>query len=319
MRATLALTLLLASAGAHAQSAATYPNKPIRIVALGPAGGGTDVAARMIGQKMTAQWGQPIVVDNRGGAGGTIGMDIVAKSAPDGYTLVLIYGSFFITPYVYAKLGFDARKDFAPVIHLFNAPLLIGANPNLGAKSVKELIALARSKPGALTYSTPGVGSGSHLGGELLNSMAGVKLTHVPYKGTAPAVVDAIGGQVSMVITAVQNLVPHIRAGRLNAIGTSALKRTSVLPDVPAIAETLPGFDVTSAYGILAPARTPPDIVNKLNGVIATALANPEFKKQFEQDGVEIFGGTPADFAERIRAYFPHYGKIVQLAGIKPE
>jgi tripartite-type tricarboxylate transporter receptor subunit TctC len=296
-----------------------YPNKPIRIVSLGPAGGGTDVAARLIGQRLTDMWGQPIIVENRGGAGGTIGMEIVAKATPDGYSLVLIYGSYFIAPAVYKKLGYNTRADFAPVIHLFNAPIMIAAHPGIPAKSVKDLIALAKTRPGALTYGTPGVGSGSHLAGELLNNMAGVQLSHVPYKGTAPAVVDAIGGQISMVITAVQNLVTHVKSGRLTAIGSTAVKRTSVLPDVPAIAETLPGFEVVSAYGILAPAKTPRDIVNKLNNAIGSAIATPEFRKQFEGDGVELFGGTPEQFAERIKVYLPHYAKLVQMAGIKPE
>ena len=305
----------MAGTACHAQ----YPNKPIRIVSLGPAGGGTDVAARIIGQKMTAEWGQPVIVENRGGAGGTIGMEIVAKSAPDGYSLVLIYGSFFIAPAVYAKLGFNPRTDFSPVIHLFNAPIIIAANPALAAKNTKELIALAKAKPGAITYGTPGVGSGSHLAGELINHMAGIKLTHVPYKGTAPAMVDAIGGQVNMVVTAVQNTVTHIRTGRLTPIGTTALKRTNVLPDVPAISETLPGFEVVSAYGILAPARTPRDIVMKLNAMIGATLASAEFKKQFEGDGVEIFGGTPGQFVTRMNEYFPHYAKLVKLAGVKEE
>ncbi len=316
MKLIFTLVLSLASQTAFAQP---YPNKPIRIVSLGPAGGGTDVAARIIGQKMSAEWGQPVIVENRGGAGGTIGMEIVAKSAPDGYSLVLIYGSFFIAPAVYAKLGFNPRADFAPVIHLFNAPIIIAANPSVPAKSVKELIALAKAKPGAVTYGTPGVGSGSHLAGELINNLAGVKLMHVPYKGTAPAMVDAIGGQVNLVITAVQNTVAHIRSGRLVPIGTTALKRTTVLPDVPAIAESLPGYEVVSAYGILAPARTPRDIVAKLNQVIASALAQPEFRKQFEQDGVEIFGGTPDEFAKRMIEYFPYYAKLVKLAGVKEE
>jgi tripartite-type tricarboxylate transporter receptor subunit TctC len=318
-RKSLALAILLSSAPNTICAAQTYPNKPIRIVSPGPAGGGTDVAARLIGQKMTEQWKQPVIVENRGGAGGTIGMEIVARSAPDGYSLVLIYGSFFIAPAVYSKLGFNPRTDFAPVIHLFNAPIMIAANPAVPAKNVKELIALSKAKPGAITYSTPGVGSGSHLAGELINHMAGAKLAHVPYKGTAPALVDAIGGQVSLVITAVQNTVTHVRSGRLIPIGTTALKRTNVLPDVPAIAETLPGYEVVSAYGILAPARTPRDIVGKLNKVIAGALENPEFKKQFEQDGVEIFGGTPEQFAARINEYLPHYAKLVKLAGVKEE
>ncbi|TSA40730.1 MAG: tripartite tricarboxylate transporter substrate binding protein [Betaproteobacteria bacterium] len=316
-RATgLALAILLAPALAAAQ---TYPNKPIRIVSPGPAGGGTDVAARLIGQKLTEQWGQPVIVENRGGAGGTIGMEIVARSAPDGYSLVLVYGSFFIAPAVYSKLRYDSVKDFSPVIHLFNAPLMIAANPAVPARSVKELIALAKTKPGAITYSTPGVGSGSHLGGELLNSIAGIKLSHVPYKGTAPAVTDAIGGQVNLLITAVQNTVTHIRSGRLVPIGTTALKRTTVLPEVPAVAETLPGFEVISPYGILAPARTPRDIVAKLNSAVGALLSNAEFKKHFEQDGVEITGGSPEQFNERIRAYLLHYAKLVQLAGVKEE
>ena len=314
----LFLALVLTPCAASAQSG-TYPNKPLRIVSLGPAGGGTDVAARMIGLKMTEQWGQPVIIENRGGAGGTIGMEIVAKSAPDGYSLVLIYGSFFIAPAVYKKLGFNPRTDFAPVIHLFNAPIMIAAHPSVPAKTIKELIALAKSKPGGISYGTPGIGSGSQLAGELLNNMAGVQLSHVPYKGTAPAVVDAIGGQINLVITAVQNLVTHVRTGRLVPIGTTALKRTAVLPDVPAIAETLPGYEVVSAYGILAPARTPREIVLKLNTVIGAVIASADFKKQFEGEGVEIFGGSPDQFAERIKVYLPHYAKLVQLAGIKPE
>jgi tripartite-type tricarboxylate transporter receptor subunit TctC len=316
LRAAFALTALLAVQTACAQA---YPNKPVRIVSLGPAGGGTDIAARLIGQKLTELWGQPVVIENRGGAGGTIGMEVVAKAAPDGYSLVLIYGSFFVAPAVYSKLGFDPLRDFAPVIHLFNAPIMISANPGIPVRSVKELIALAQTKPDALTYGTPGVGSGSHLCGELMNSMAGIKLVHVPYKGTAPALTDAVGGQVSLLITAVQNTVPHIRSGKLIPIGTTALKRTTVLPEVPAVAETLPGYEVVSPYGVLAPAKTPGAIVNRLNAAIGAMLATPEFRKQFEQDGVEIFGGTPEEFSERIRVYLPHYAKLVKLAGVKEE
>jgi tripartite-type tricarboxylate transporter receptor subunit TctC len=313
-KSAVALAFAFAAGSALAQA---YPSRPIRIVSPGPPGGGTDVAARLIGQKLTEQWGQQVIVDNRGGAGGIIGMEVVAKAPPDGYSLVLIYGSYFITPFVHAKLPYDPVADFAPVIHLFNAPIMIAANPRVPARSVKELIALAKKRPGAVTYGTPGVGSGSHLGGELLNHAAGVRLLHVPYKGTAPALIDAVGGQVDLVITAVQNTVPHIRAGRLTAIGTTALKRTTVLPDVPAIAETVPGFEVVSAYGVLAPARTPREIVDKLNGGIGAALSNAEFRKTFEQDGVEVFGGTPAQFAGRIREYLQSYAKLVKLAGIK--
>ena len=314
---THTLLLLALLAPAEDAPAQAYPSRPIRIVSPGPAGGGTDIAARLIGQKLTEQWGQQVLVDNRGGAGGVIGMDLVAKAPPDGYSLVLVYGSYFITPFVHAKLPYDPVADFAPVIHLFNAPLMIAANPRVPARSVKELIALAKKRPGVLTYSTPGVGSGSHLGGELLNHTAGIRLLHVPYKGTAPAMSDAIGGQVDLLITAVQNTVPHVRAGRLTAIGTTALKRTNVLPDVPAVAETLPGFELTSAYGMLAPARTPREIVDKLNGGIGSALANPQFRRNFEQDGIEVYGGTPEQFATRIRDYLRDYEKLVKLAGIK--
>jgi len=310
------LILFLIAAAAFPQS---YPLRAIRIVSLGPAGGGTDVAARLIGQKLTEEWGQAVVVDNRGGAGGTIGMELVAKSPPDGYTLVLIYGSFFIAPAVYSKLGFDPVRDFAPVIQLFNAPIMLSVNPRVPARNVRELIALAKRRPDAITYGTPGIGSGSHLAGELLNKMAGVKLVHVPYKGTAPALTDTIGGQLDILITAVQNTVPHVRAGRLAAIGTTALKRTAVLPDVPAVAETLPGYEVISPYGVLAPGRTPREIVDKLNARIGAALANPEFRRQFEQDGVEIIGGTPDQFRERIGLYLPQYAKLVQSAGVKSE
>jgi tripartite-type tricarboxylate transporter receptor subunit TctC len=310
------LILFLIAAAAFPQS---YPLRAIRIVSLGPAGGGTDVAARLIGQKLTEEWGQAVVVDNRGGAGGTIGMELVAKSPPDGYTLVLIYGSFFIAPAVYSKLGFDPVRDFAPVIQLFNAPIMLSVNPRVPARNVRELIALAKRRPDAITYGTPGIGSGSHLAGELLNKMAGVKLVHVPYKGTAPALTDTIGGQLDILITAVQNTVPHVRAGRLAAIGTTALKRTAVLPDVPAVAETLPGYEVISPYGVLAPGRTPREIVDKLNARIGAALANPEFRRQFEQDGVEIIGGTPDQFRARIGLYLPQYAKLVQSAGVKSE
>jgi len=179
------LGIVFSASGQVASS--DYPSRPIRIVSPGPAGGGTDIAARLIGQKLTEQWGQQVLVDNRGGAGGIIGMDLVAKATPDGYSLILVYGSFFITPFVHARLPYDPVADFAPVIHLFNAPLMIAANPRVPAKNLKELIALAKRRPGVLTYSTPGVGSGSHLGGELLNHMASIRLLHVPYKGTAPS------------------------------------------------------------------------------------------------------------------------------------
>jgi tripartite-type tricarboxylate transporter receptor subunit TctC len=316
----LRTTLIVLSTAFSPLTAAAdnYPSKPIRIV-VGPAGGGTDLAARLIGKKMKEQWGQPVVVENRGGAGGTVVMEIVAKSAPDGYSLVLVYGSFFIAPSVYANLRFDSMNDFAPVIQLFNSPIMISVHPGVATRSLKELVTLAKSKPNQLTYATPGVGSGSHLAGELLNHMSGIKLNHVPYKGTGPAMVDTLGGHINILMTAVQNTIPHIRSGKLIPIGTTALKRTNVLPDVPAIAESLPGFEVISAYGLLAPAKTPKTIVNKLNQVINTAILDPEFKKTFEQDGVEMIGGSPERFEKNFSAYMKHYANLVQIAGIKKE
>jgi len=315
-RFLLALCAFVAMTGAAAQD---YPSKAVKIVVPFAPGAGNDTLGRLTAEYLTPRLGQPVVVENKAGAGSQIGIDFVAKSPPDGYTLVLIYGSFFIAPAVYSKLGFDPVRDFAPVIQLFNAPIMLSVNPRVPARNVRELIALAKRRPDAITYGTPGIGSGSHLAGELLNKMAGVKLVHVPYKGTAPALTDTIGGQLDILITAVQNTVPHVRAGRLAAIGTTALKRTAVLPDVPAVAETLPGYEVISPYGVLAPGRTPREIVDKLNARIGAALANPEFRRQFEQDGVEIIGGTPDQFRERIGLYLPQYAKLVQSAGVKSE
>ncbi len=315
---TRSIAGLALSAFAAATSAQGYPNKTIRMVVPFAAGGPTDVVARTVGQKLSESWGQPVVVDNRGGVGGNIGSDIVAKAAPDGYTLAMVIVGHAINASLYSKLPYDPVKDFAPVTLTAAATIVLVAHPSVQAKSVKELIALGKSRPGKINWASPGSGTPHHLAGELFRALTGIDMVHIPYKGAAPAIVDLLGGQVSLAFVSLPAALPHIKAGKLTALGISAPQRSAVAPEVPTIAESaLAGYELENWYGVLAPAGTPRQIVNKLNGEIVKILQTQEVKERLNSQGFEIRTSTPEQFAAYIKSEIVKWAKIVKDSGAK--
>jgi len=315
--ACLAAALVYMTA-AHAQPA--YPQKPIRLVVPFPPGGGTDILARLFGQKMSETLGQQIIIDNRGGAGGTLGTDIAAKAAPDGYTLILVSGSHAINPGLYQKLPYDSVSDFAPITQIATSPGILVVNPSLPVKSVKDLIALARAKPGQINYASAGSGTPPHLAGELFKVMAKIDMVHVPYKGNAPAFTDVIGGQVSLIFPTMPSAMPFIKSGKLRPIAVTSAKRSPAAPDIPTIAESgLPGYEATSWYGILAPARTPPQIVARLHEVLVSVIGAPDMQDKLAAQGLDPVGNTPQQFAAVIKSEIAKWAKVVKASGAKPE
>ena len=311
-----AAAIVIAPAAAQAQD---YPTKPIRVVVPFPAGGATDILARAAAQKMTEAWGQSVVVDNRPGAGGNIGSELVAKAAPDGYTLEMgTVGTHAINPSLYAKMPYDHVKDFAPVILVAGVPNVLVVNPAVPANSVQELIAYAKANPGKLNFASSGSGTSIHLSGELFKVMAGVQMTHIPYKGSAPALQDLLGGQVQLMFDNLPPSLPQIKAGKLRALGVTSAARAPALPDVPTIAESgLPGFEASSWFGLLAPAGTPPAIIAKINAEIGKWLATPEAREKLLAAGANAAGGTPEDFARHIAAETAKWAKVVKESGAK--
>ena len=296
-----------------------YPNHPIRLVVPFPAGGTTDILARDAAPKLTEALGQSVVVDNRPGAGGNIGADLVAKSQPDGYTLLMgTVGTHAINPSLYAKMPYDHIKDFVPVVLVAGVPNVLVVNPSLPVNSVADLIKLAKSKPGSINFASSGNGTSIHLSGELFKTMAGVDMMHVPYKGSAPALTDLIGGQVQVMFDNLPSSLPQIKAGKLRAIAVTSLKRSPALPDVPTINESgLPGFEASSWFGVLAPAGTPPGVVARINAEINKWLQSPEGKEQLLAQGAQAAGGTPEQFAAHIRAETDKWAKVVKASGAK--
>ena len=321
----LALTLFLALAalpGGADAIAQVYPSKPIRFVVPYPPGGSVDIAARALGQKLSEAWGQPVVVDNRAGAGGNIGADLVAKSPADGYTLLMgAVATHAINPTLYAKIPYDPVKDFTPVALVVQVPNILVVNPSVPAKSVKELIELARAKPGTLNFASGSTGSTGHLAGELFNTMADVKMVHIPYKGAAPAMADLLAGQVQLMFDNLANALPNVKAGRLRALAVTTLTRSPAVPDLPTIAESgLPGFDLTTWFGVMVPAGTAPEIVAKLNAEIVRALATKDMHERLEKMGAEApTNNTPERFAAFIRTEAAKYAKVVKESGAKVE
>jgi len=298
----LALALVMQSLAATA-FAADYPSKPIRLVVPYAPGGGADSVARIVAKRVSENIGQPIVIDNKGGAGSILGTDIVAKAEPDGYTLLLGQsGPISINPAIYKSLPYDPVKDFAPVSMTTAYPYILVVNADLPVKSLQELVALAKSKPGAMNYGSTGVGAANHLVAEFFNSKAGLKMTHVPYRGTALAVGDLLGGQLTMVFGDPISVLSQMKAGKLRALAVTCLERSAVAPEVPTVAESgYPGFEALAWHGILAPAKTPPAIVQKLNAEIVKALADPTTKKLLEDQAMQTVGNTPEAFAAFIR------------------
>ncbi len=315
------LAVLLACAACVA-SAQTYPAKAVRVFVPYPAGGYYDLLARVIGAKLADTWGQPFVVENRVGANGIIGTDFVAKSPPDGYTIMMGgIGPHGINPSMYPKLPYNPVRDFAPIIHVASAPNVLVVHPSVGARSVSELIALARSKPGMLTFSSAGTGSSQHLSGELMKVIAHVNMTHVPYKGSAPAVTAVLAGEVSLLFGTMADVVEHVRAGKLRALAVTSARRIPILPDVPTMVEAgVPGYEATAWFGMLAPAGTPPDIVNKLNAEVNRVLKMPDVLARISQQGsAEIVGGSPEQFGDFIRAEVAKWAQVVKETGVKAE
>ena len=314
--------LALAAAPQLGAQTDAFPSGPIRLIVPFPAGGPASIVSHAISEKLGAALGQPIVVDNKPGAGGNLGADIVAKSPPNGQTLLLgTNGPLVINASLYDRLPFDPRKDFQPITQIASIPIVLVAHPSLQAKTVQELIAYARQHPGELNYSSSGNGSGGHLAGALLASMANVKMTHVPYKGAAPAVSDVVAGHVKLTFTGLLSVLPHIQSGKLKAIAVATPRRVSFAPEVPTIAESgLPGFEIVSWYGLLAPAGTPKPIVDRLHREVVRILALPETREQlYVKGGLEHIGGTPEEFAATLRREMPEYARIVELAGAKAE
>jgi len=320
---TLALFLAPASVLCGGNAVAQgYPSKAIRFVVPYPPGGSVDIAARAVAQKLTEAWGQPVVVDNRAGAGGNIGADLVAKSPADGYTLLMgAVATHAINPTLYAKIPYDPVKDFTPVALVVQVPNILVVNPAIPAKSVKELIELARSNPGTLNFGSGSTGSTGHLAGELFNTMAGVKMVHIPYKGAAPAMADLLSGQVQLMFDNLANALPNVRAGRLRALAVTTLARSPAVPELPTIAESgLPGFDLTTWFGIMVPAGTPPGIVAGLNAEIVRALDTKDMRERLEKMGaVPPANNTPERFAAFIRVEAAKYAKVVKESGAKVE
>ncbi|HEV7822747.1 MAG TPA: tripartite tricarboxylate transporter substrate binding protein, partial [Burkholderiales bacterium] len=299
-------------------SAQTYPNKPIRLVLPYPPGGGTDVIARPLAQKLTENLGQQVIVDNRGGANGNIGMEFVAKSPADGYTLLFaLTAQYAINPSLYPKLSYDPLKDYAPISLLANAPYLLVVHPSVPAKSTAELTALMKARPGQLAYSSSGNGSGAHLAGEMLRSLARVQMTHVPYKGAGPAMPDLIAGQVQLSFVTYTAAGPHIKTGRLRALGVTTAKRSPTLPDLPAIAETVTGYDSAVWYGFAAPAGTLAEIVNKLNAEVLRVLAAPDFRSRITLEAVAPIGTSPDEFGSFMKSEIVRWAKVVRDSGAK--
>jgi tripartite-type tricarboxylate transporter receptor subunit TctC len=312
--------IFLASVAAFAQGDAnTYPDRPLRIIVTFPPGGPTDIIARAVGQKLTEAWGQPVVVDNRAGAGGNIGTDLAAKSAPDGYTLLLSnFGPLAISPFVYAKLPYDPVRDLAPITLAATAWFFVVTHPALPATTLKELIALAKAKPDQISFASAGNASPSHLASALFQSSAGVRLTHVPYKGGAPSVAAVIGGEVQMAIESPPPIVPQVKAGKLRALGAARANRSPLLPDVPTVSEAgLRGFEVGSWYGFHAPAGTPKAIIDKLHAQMVKAMNTPELRERFASVGAETIANTPAEYGAFVQAELKKWGKVIQATGVR--
>ena len=313
-----ALSLVLSACIADAALAQAYPHKPIRIIATQPPGAGTDVIARLVGLHLSSAFGQPVIVDNRGGASGNIATDLVAKAPPDGYTLLITTPAHAINPGFNPRISYDPVKDFAPITQITTQAFLMVAHPAVPAKTIREFIAFAKAKNGKMTYGSAGIGVAGHLAMELLKTLAGFEAVHVPYKGGGPAIVDLIAGQVDAAVVSMPALLPHVRSGRATAIAVTSLKRSAHLPDVATVAEAgFPGYEVSSWYGFLAPAGTPREIVARLHAEVSRTLKLPDVRDRLVADGAEPVGSTPEAFATYIKAEAIKWAKVAKQSGAK--
>jgi tripartite-type tricarboxylate transporter receptor subunit TctC len=315
IRSLLAAFAVCLAASAQAQG---WPSKPIRVIVPFTPGGSTDIVARQLGEKLSTALGQPVVIENKPGAGGTIGTDMVAKSAPDGYTLLVIPGAHTINASLYAGLPYDPVKDFEPVIQIAVVATMVVVNPSVPVKSIDELLKLAQAHPGTLNYGSAGTGTVTHMTGELFNLMSGAGLRHVPYKGSSQALTDLIGGQVQVMFANFPGTLQHVQAGRLRVLAVNGVKRSPLLPETPTVAESgISGYDANTWYGVLAPAGTPAAIVARLNTELARALDSPEIRKTLAAEGGEVVAGTPEQFAAFLRQDIAKWAKVVKASGAK--
>ncbi len=311
-----AVALALAAGHASAQKKDAYPTKPIRMIVPFAPGGGTDIVARAMAQKLTESLGQSVVVDNRAGGGGTIGAETAVRSLPDGYTLAMVSGSYAANAALF-KLPYDPVNDVTPISLIGETGFLVSLHPSVSAKTIKELVALAKAKPGGLNYASTGTGGITHLATELFDTMTEVKMTHIPYKGTGPALIDLLGGQVQIMFGALPAMVPQHKVGKLRGIAVTTSKRSGAVPDVPTVGETVPGYEAILWYAFFGPRNLPKDIVTRLNTEIAKAISTPEMKERMAGEGLEPAGGPPSQFGDVLKRDVPKWTKVVKDANIK--
>jgi len=311
--------LLMVSGAALAQ---TFPAKPVKIIVPFAPGGASDLMPRIVGDKLTGMWGQPVVIENRPGAAGNLGMELGAKSPPDGYTLLSApNGNMVVNPHMYSKLAYDVFRDLAPITRIASVQNVLVVHPDVPARDMKELIALARAKPGELNFASPGNGSQAHVAVELLKLRLGLDLVHVPYQGVGPAIKDLLGGRITLMVAQVPSALPHIKAGKLRALGVASAAPLATLPGVPTIAEAadLKGFEAVSWYALMAPAGTPKEVIAKIQGDIAKVLQLPDMREKLEAQGADPSGETSAELAARIRGEYDYWGEVVKKANIKAD
>jgi tripartite-type tricarboxylate transporter receptor subunit TctC len=322
MRITVVACLMATLGAAAAPSLAqSFPSRPMRMIVHFPAGGPTDLVARMLGQKMSETWSQQVVVDNRPGAGGVVGVELVVRAPPDGHTLLFATsGSMSITPAIGTKVPYNVFTDLAPVSLVVINPQILVLHPSVPANSVRELIRLAKSKPGQINYASVGIGSPQHLGGEMLKAMTGINMVHIPYKGTAPAVTDLLAGQVSLMFNSMPSVLPQVKAGRLKGIAVSTARRSAAAPDIPTVAESgVPGFDYATWYGLFAPAATPKDVIAKLNAETIRIMQDKSVAQRLMSEGAEPAAGTPEQLAQYMRSEYEQWKKTIAAARLKIE
>ena len=318
--ARLVLAGLFWSAAIFPAAAQPYPAKPIRIIVPFPAGGIADVYARLIGARIGESWGQPVVVENRTGAGGNIGADAVAKSPPDGYTIAMgSLGTHAVNVSLFAKMPYDPVRDFAPIAHVLEAEGLLVVHPSVAAQNVAELIGLLRAKPGAMTYASAGMGTASHLAGELFKVLAKVDMVHVPYKGNVPAITDLLAGQTALLFATMPTVLPHAKAGKLRALATIGAARAAAAPELPTVAETLPGFEVNNWIGLFAPAGTPADIVQRWNAEVLRTMQSPQIQARLPAEGARFIPTTPEQFGAFVKAEIAKWAPVVKASGARVE
>jgi tripartite-type tricarboxylate transporter receptor subunit TctC len=317
-RMTKWLVVALAIVAAGPVGAQAYPSGPLRVVVPYPPGGGTDILARTIGQKLNEAWRQPVVVDNRPGANGTVGTAFVAKTVGDGHTMLMVPAGYAANPSLYKQLPYDQTRELAPVSRLASGPLVLVIHPSMPVKTAKELIAFARKRPGEINFGSAGSGSLPHLSAELFNSMSAIKMVHIPYKGAGAAVTDVLAGRVPIYFMNILQSLSLIKAGKLRALGVTTPERSPIAPEIPAIAEAgLKGYDMTNWYGLLVPASTPRDVVARLNAEVTRILQLPELKTRLAQDGMTVVASTPGEFREFLTHETPKYARVIETAGIK--